>query len=132
MGFEILLTDVVLILIIHWIADFVCQSESWSINKSKDWRVLVKHTLTYSLIWLIPLCLYTGDWVGTLYFVLITFVLHSLVDYHTSKAVKKRFEDKHYGSPIPNFGAFTLIGLDQLFHYLQLFGTWHIVFFLNL
>jgi len=70
------------------------------------------------------------DFGHTLYIFLffpITFILHTLTDYFTSKIVKYKFNKKHYGSFIPNFGAFTIIGLDQLLHYIQLFLTYYLL-----
>jgi hypothetical protein len=55
----------------------------------------------------------------------LTFLCHFITDYITSRIVKKRFEDKYYGSPIPNLGAFTVIGFDQVLHYAQLFLTYY-------
>ena len=121
------------IILIHWVADFVFQAEVWAENKSKDLKPLLKHTYTYSAIWLIvgSLAKATGaihleQGVLSL-FVLITFVLHTVTDYFTSKIVSKRFANKHYGSPIPNFGAFTVIGFDQVLHYTQLFLTYYLL-----
>jgi hypothetical protein len=58
-------------------------------------------------------------------FVFITFVLHTTTDYYTSRIVSKKFANNHYGSPIPNFGAFSIIGFDQVLHYVQLFLTYY-------
>ena len=58
---------------------------------------------------------------------MITFILHFATDYITSRIVSKRFADKYYGSPIPNFGAFSIIGLDQVLHYAQLFLTYYLL-----
>jgi hypothetical protein len=60
-------------------------------------------------------------------FAAITFVIHFATDYVTSRIVKKRFEAKHFGSPIPNLGAFSIIGFDQVLHYTQLFLTYYIL-----
>lgn len=121
------------IILIHWVADFVFQAEVWAENKSKELKPLLKHTYTYSAIWLIVGSLAKAT--GAIHlepgvlslFVLITFVLHTATDYFTSKIVSKRFANKHYGSPIPNFGAFTVIGFDQVLHYTQLFLTYYLL-----
>lgn len=62
-----------------------------------------------------------------LLFFLITFVTHTITDYITSRIVSKKFANKHLGSPIPNFGAFSMIGFDQVIHYGTLFLTYHYV-----
>jgi hypothetical protein len=127
------------IIFIHWVADFIFQAEEWANNKSKSLKPLLKHTATYSFIWYLVMFgisvwgnhfggpsseeLGWSPWMGL--FPLITFIFHTITDYFTSKIVSKRFENQHYGSPIPNFGAFTIIGFDQVLHYVQLFLTYY-------
>lgn len=118
----------IFIIIVHWITDFILQDEKWALGKSKSLIPLLKHTFTYSLLWLVPVFVMTGDIFGSLMFVKITFVAHTITDYITSKIVSNRFEEKYYGSSIPNFGAFTIIGFDQVLHYLQLIFTWMFLF----
>lgn len=118
----------IFILLSHWIADFVFQDEKWALGKSKKLEPLLLHTITYSGLWIVPVWLITGEIWGTVLFVGVTFLLHTLTDYYTSPIVSKRFEDKYYGSPIPNFGAFSVIGFDQFLHYTQLVITWYLIF----
>jgi len=121
----ITLTEIFTIIIIHWIADFVFQDEKWALGKSKNWRDLLSHTSLYSLLWFIPMIILLGvNWKVSV-FVFITFVLHTTTDYYTSRIVSKKFANNHYGSPIPNFGAFSIIGFDQVLHYVQLFLTYY-------
>lgn len=108
------------IIIVHFFADFVFQAEEWALGKSKKWKPLLKHTSVYSIFWLLPFWALTINLIGSICFVIATFIAHTITDYFTSRIVSKRFESKHYGSPIPNFGAFTIIGIDQALHYLQL------------
>lgn len=133
------LTVILSIIFIHWVADFIFQSEEWATNKSKSFKALVKHTATYSLVWCLVLFGFSvwgnhfngpsvhelgwSSWM--LLFPFITFIFHTLTDYFTSKIVSRKFANQEYGSPIPNFGAFTVIGFDQVLHYVQLFLTYH-------
>lgn len=133
------LLEILGIITIHFIADFICQDEKWAIGKSKNFRDLINHTKIYSLIWFI-----FGILIITLFdntdsvinynpgdivlFTFITFIFHTITDFFTSKIVSKKFENKHYGSAIPNFGAFTIIGFDQVLHYIQLFVTYYLLF----
>lgn len=129
------LTVILSIIFIHWVADFIFQAEEWATNKSKSNTALFKHVLTYSTIWVLPACVILGnlrpsettEWYvhSTLLFFTLTFLCHFITDYITSRIVSKRFADKYYGSPIPNFGAFSVIGFDQVLHYVQLFLTYH-------
>jgi len=126
-----------LIILIHWIADFVFQAEEWANNKSKNNIALYKHVITYSTLWLLPICLMLGierphettEWYvySTLIFFVLTFCCHFITDYITSRIVSKKFANEEYGSPIPNTGAFTVIGFDQVLHYAQLFLTFHLL-----
>jgi hypothetical protein len=126
-----------LIILVHWIADFVFQAEEWANNKSKNNIALYKHVITYSTLWLLPICLMLGierphettEWYvySTLIFFVLTFCCHFITDYITSRIVSKKFANEEYGSPIPNTGAFTVIGFDQVLHYAQLFLTFHLL-----
>jgi hypothetical protein len=125
------------IVIVHWIADFIFQAEEWAENKSRSNAHLFIHVSMYTVIWsllgsflLVSPCDasvfgYCVDLPKFGSFLGITFIAHFITDYITSRIVKRRFEAKYYGSPIPNFGAFTVIGFDQALHYTQLFLTYH-------
>jgi hypothetical protein len=126
------------IIFIHWVADFIFQAEEWANNKSNSNSYLFTHVLTYTIIWgFLGSFLFTNPCGSSLIgcveidklgvFLGVTFVAHFITDYITSRIVKKRFEDKYYGSPIPNFGAFTIIGFDQVLHYAQLFLTYYLL-----
>jgi hypothetical protein len=118
----------ILIVVMHWVADFIFQAEEWSLGKSKTWAPLLKHTVTYSILWYFPVVVMTSEWVLAFAFVGITFIAHTITDYFTSRIVSKKFAKGYYGSPIPNFGAFSTIGFDQVLHYVQLIVTWYFLF----
>lgn len=119
------LFEIIVIILIHWIADFVFQDERWAVGKSKSIKSLVTHTIVYSVFWSILILFLSLE--ATLIFVFVSFVTHTLTDYITSKIVSRKFQRKEYGSKIPNFGAFTIIGIDQVFHYVQLFSTYFLL-----
>lgn len=121
-----------IIIVIHFIADFICQDEKWALAKSKSMAALLTHTWVYSCIWFIPIFfLFPKDWtalncvLNSLLFVFITFAAHTITDYFTSRATSKLYKIGKFGSSIPNFGFFTMIGFDQVLHYGQLFLTLH-------
>jgi hypothetical protein len=126
-----------IIIAVHYIADFVFQAEEWATNKSTSNKALLNHVATYTTFWvfgsLILFGIYspghTVEWyvAHSMIFAAITFVVHFATDYITSRIVKRRFESKHFGSPIPNFGAFSIIGFDQVLHYAQLFLTFYLL-----
>ena len=135
------LTVILSIIFIHWVADFIFQAEEWAVNKSKSLKALLKHTVMYSFIWYIVLLGFAiygtrfngpkiedlgwTPWMGL--FPVITFVFHTITDYFTSKIVSRKFANNEYGSSIPNLGAFSVIGFDQVLHYIQLFGTYYLL-----
>ena len=115
----------VYILLIHWVADFVLQTDKQAKGKSKNWSDLLSHTLTYSLVWLstITFCWDDGDmgahyFIKSITFTAITFICHTITDYYTSRLNAKLWAkgDSH------NF--FISVGFDQVLHYIQLFGTY--------
>lgn len=117
------------IILAHFVADFIFQDERWASGKSKNDRDLFSHTLMYSL--LMTCFAYTSNGFylyGSLLFGVITFIAHTATDYVTSRIVSKKFAKGEYGSSIPNFGGFTVIGFDQVLHYGQLFLTYHLIF----
>ena len=118
-----MLIIILLILINHFVADFIMQDEKWALGKSKNLLDLTLHVTTYTLCW-IPLSVFITGF-NSPFFLIITFVAHFITDYVTSRIVSKKFENKHYGSAILNLGAFTVIGFDQLLHYFQLILTYY-------
>lgn len=131
--------EILILLTIHFIADFIFQDEKWALGKSSFNTSLLKHTITYSLVWLfiglfikifyesIFINFEVFSYLSLFKFVLVTFVFHTITDYFTSRIVAKKFANNHMGSSIPNFGAFTIIGFDQLLHYFQLLITYKIL-----
>ena len=125
------LTEIFVIIIVHWFADFIMQDEKWALGKSKNWEDLLSHTTVYSILWSIPMIfLFYNEnfikwWLSISCFILVTFLAHTITDYFTSRIVSKKFTNKEYGSAIPNLGGFTIIGFDQVLHYIQLFLTYY-------
>lgn len=121
------------LLFIHWIADFIMQNESDALGKSKKAFHLFKHTLMYSSVWFIfgvlDMFFFGAPWdlLQIVKFTLITFIAHTITDYFTSRIVARKFANKEYGSNVPNFGAFTVIGFDQILHYIQIFTTYWVL-----
>jgi hypothetical protein len=101
-----------LLLTLHWFADFVLQSDWMAINKSKNWKALCLHTLVYSLTF--------TPFYG-LAFTAITFLLHTAQDAVTSRVNSKLWQanQRHW--------FFVSIGFDQLLHYYLLAWTLGVV-----
>ena len=82
------LIEIFSIILIHWFADFVLQTDKQAKGKSKNNRDLISHTSFYSLIWLVIGSIYCYilnlSPILVIYFYLITFVAHTITDYFTS------------------------------------------------
>lgn len=118
------LLEIFSILFIHWVGDFVLQTDYQAKNKSKDSVVLTEHVLCYTLVWLFVLLIYNSGvftW-ESLFFVLITFVTHYITDYFTSRLNTHLWNKRN----VHNF--FVSVGFDQFLHYLQLFLTFKYLF----
>lgn len=122
--------ELIFFLLIHWVADFCYQSDEQAKNKSKSNFYLLSHTVTYSAIIFIFIALWSiamspdepPKIFPILLFTIITFVTHTITDYFTSRLNSKLWakDDTH------NF--FVSIGFDQIIHYVQLFGTYILLF----
>lgn len=116
------ITTVIIILAIHWFADFVLQTDKQAKGKSKHWSDLLSHTGTYSAFWFLPvLIMFDLNALSTLYFILITFIIHTGQDYITSRTNARLREQNK------NHQLFISIGFDQLLHFIQLLLTYHIL-----
>lgn len=113
----------IIALFLHWLGDFVLQTDYQARNKSTSDRALSEHVLTYALVWVIP------SVVGAIYFnsgalmlfPIITFIVHWITDYHTSRVNKRLWEAKK----VHEF--FVSVGFDQILHYLQLYLTFKLL-----
>lgn len=118
------LYEILGILLIHWFADFVLQTDKQAKGKSKEWGPLLDHVATYSSVWMVIGLFYffiiqsSLLFVNVLYFTGITFFCHTITDYITSRENSKLWEQ----GKVHNF--FVCIGFDQYLHYIQLFLTY--------
>ena len=132
------------LIIAHFLADFILQTDWMAINKSKRWDALFVHVGIYTLVmlivtWSIPLAV-------------VTFGAHFLTDAATSRVARGfwpilpfgdgTFYDaegtlvdslryRGIGLKRSRHWFFVTIGFDQVLHYAQLFLTaswlgWHL------
>jgi hypothetical protein len=100
---------ILVLLGIHFVADFVLQSDWMATNKSTNWRALLLHVGVYTC----PFLVCYG-----LPFAAVTAVLHMCTDAVTSRITSyfwKR-EQRHW--------FFVVIGLDQWIHAVCLFAVY--------
>jgi hypothetical protein len=133
------LTEIFTILIIHWIADFVLQTDKQAKGKSKNWKDLLSHTFNYSLIfWCFAMIVFKANVFTSFYFWLITFICHTITDYFTSRLntkllppIKSVFLENNttemlaYPKNSSWHNFFIGVGYDQILHYIQLFLTYY-------
>lgn len=113
---------IVLILLAHFVADFVCQSQKMASNKSKNIYWLLTHILVYTFVlFLFSTYVFAYFEYNVLYWWLWTLangVLHFIVDYFTSKLNTYLWNKKEV------HWFFVSIGFDQFIHYICLLLTY--------
>lgn len=109
----------IFIILIHYLADFGLQTHQQSKMKSEKFIYLLDHTFVYSAVWFIAALVFLPIDQAAL-FALITLVAHTITDFFTSRISKTYFakKDIHNG--------FSVIGFDQMLHYLQLHYTFNL------
>ncbi len=125
---EINIWVVLVILTMHWIADFILQTDGQAKGKSKNLGYLLQHTVVYSLFFIIPITILWGNGHTTtnyifmsLSFSSVTFICHTIQDYFTSRLNSKLWAE----GQVHDF--FISVGLDQLLHFIQLILTYQII-----
>lgn len=97
MTVELLLT----LIFLHWISDFVLQSDWMAQNKSSSQKALIVHIFVYSIGFAV--CF---GW----FYALINGLLHFVIDFFTSRKTKRLWKEKK----VHDF--FVTVGLDQALH----------------
>lgn len=100
------MVDIILIIWMHFIADFILQSDKIAINKSKNNYVLTKHVIIYTIPFII-LSLFIPL---SVYWIIFNGVAHWITDYITSRWTSYLWknDERHW--------FFVVIGLDQSLH----------------
>jgi len=115
---------VLALLFLHWVADFLLQTDWQAKNKSKNNNALLRHTAIYSLVFTIAATIYgiytVNDFFG-LSFGFITFVCHTITDYITSRINTYLYAK----GDVHNF--FVSVGFDQFLHFAQLLITFKLL-----
>lgn len=126
-----MMTISISLLIVHFIADFLLQSDWMALNKSKSNIALTAHVAVYT----------SGFLAFGLKFAAVTFVLHWITDYFTSRATSRlwfididtqpyselsycKMFDSVVVYPNRRHWFFVMIGFDQLIHYVTLALTY--------
>lgn len=102
-------------LVVHFVADFVLQSDWMAQNKSKRWDALGLHCIVYATCWAVFGFFSfraAGGW-----FALITYITHFATDAVTSRINSRLWQAKQV------HWFFVGIGADQVIHYATLAAT---------
>ena len=119
-NFDSVLTVAVLLLLIHFVGDFIFQSTNMAINKAKSIKWLVIHIGVYTIILTAGSIILFGIETAIIY-ALINGGLHFVTDFFTSKLNASLFEkeDKRW--------YYSGIGFDQFIHGASLLLTYDFV-----
>lgn len=139
-------------LLVHFIADFIFQSDWMAVNKSKHWDVLVIHVTVYTMtFWLFLAIFTTLSFVTIFYFLGVTWLSHYVTDWLTSRWTSRLWFIELEDAPLRGRGKngflwkgtiythlarlkedrhyfFAVIGLDQLLHFTTLALTIRFLF----
>lgn len=109
--------QILIILFIHWVADFLLQTSKMATNKSTSNKWLFFHVFDYSIVWLF-IGIFFFNYKDVILFSTITFICHFITDYFTSRWTTKLYK-------VQNFRKFfKVIGFDQYLHFIQLILTY--------
>lgn len=122
---------ILLLVLFHFIADFLLQNDWMGLGKSKKLLPLFIHSLVYSGAMTLFLCgmsfglfmFGAFDFLVPIYFFIIMFVSHFVIDFISSRVNKYLYENNE----IRIF--FNVIGFDQYLHYLVLFLSINFLFY---
>lgn len=106
------------IVFIHWVADFVAQTDEMARGKSTSIKWLTRHVVAYGNVFgagALPFLIYyiiKGENHGILIvsYILLNMGLHWITDYFTSKQTSKLWAK----GEVHNF--FVVVGFDQFIH----------------
>ena len=109
--------QLVLLLITHWVGDFVFQTTWMAIGKSQRLDALTVHVLTYSVILSGAAVLIFGMTNVAVAFIACNAALHFVTDFFTSKASAALHAKQNMR------GFYIMLGFDQLLHHIALAAT---------
>lgn len=113
-----MLHPLITILFAHWVADFLFQTETMALNKSKSMKWLTVHVLTYTIV-LLGFSLLLLNWQSALLFAGLNGALHWITDFFTSKLTTVYHNNRRV--------FFLIIGLDQFIHTATLIMAWEYI-----
>lgn len=107
----------VMLLVLHWIADFLLQTRWMATNKSSRLDALGLHVAVYTTALGLGAIVIFGAIEAVLWFAAANGVLHFATDFVTSRITSKLWKEQRI------HGFFLVVGLDQLIHQVTLAAT---------
>ena len=109
----------ILILIVHFLADFTLQTHEQATKKSSEIKWLLYHITTYTFVWsitffILPIREGLYNFYGWWIFTLLIFLTHFLTDFITSRIGKPFWKNNDFHN------GFVVVGADQVVHYITL------------
>ena len=111
------LSNFVLLLLVHWLADFALQTQEQANNKWHSSWALLKHVMTYGFCMSVVLFQFFPaefSFSTKLFGCGLLALSHFCIDWVTSKCTHKLYEEKRYHD------FFVVIGFDQFLHILTI------------
>ncbi|MEM1257514.1 MAG: DUF3307 domain-containing protein [Bacteroidota bacterium] len=103
-----------ILLVAHWVGDYVLQTSPMATKKHKSLKWLLLHVLTYTVV-LLGLSQFVFSWQVGLGYAVFNGALHLTTDFFTSKLAAKFQENPRVFYPV--------LGFDQLIHISCLYWT---------
>lgn len=121
------------VLVLHYLGDYIFQPYWVSVEKSENLKILLYHVFIYTAILYSGLIFVVGL-KSVLVFSGITFALHFMVDFLTSRIISDNSSnlrlDPDVSKPIHKrlklWGPISLLGFDQLLHQVCLLIALHL------
>lgn len=114
--------------VLHFIADFLLQSNDMAIRKSQDPLVLLKHVGIHMGVFFVGGLVFFG-FIGAFLVALANAAFHAVIDWNVWRAFKRWVQKKHPGMTTQEqvmmddnarHWFFVTIGFDQLLHGLSI------------
>jgi hypothetical protein len=109
-----------IVLLLHFIGDFVLQTRWMAENKSRRFTALTAHVLTYGATLWVGLVVAKRPWLDVTYFAGSNLAIHFVVDAVTSRITAYWWKKQNL------YAFFTTIGFDQFLHAVTLLWTVHL------
>ena len=100
---------IIWIVVVHFVADYLLQTEWMGVNKSSSLTALGSHIAIYTVVLMLAIDPVWGLFNG---------IVHGVIDYGSSRWSKRLWVNKEYSS------FFTVLGFDQLLHLMILFVSY--------